>query len=710
MDDNARAIPWHVKNYRRNLVDMHIEAWDELFMASFDPQAYVDALVKGNVSCAMVYANSHAGYCYWPSPSGNMHPGLKGRDIFGEITRLCHERGIDVILYYSVIYDNWVYDGEPLWRLRRADGTTSREDGKGGVGSRYGLICPNAEDYRTFTDRQLKSLAERYRFESVFFDMTFWPAVCYCDHCQRRWADKGMGFMPRVIDWNDARWNAFQTAREDWLNEFAFFCTDAIKRYKPGVTVNHQFSSITQGWVRGVTEKHTDACDYVGGDFYAGATEQSLICKLFRSLTGSFEFHTTRCTDLSDHTTMKSPEHIELQSRIALAHGGAFLFIDAIDPEGTLNPDIYDRLSVILKGFQAYEPYIGGELIADAAILFDMNSKIDPADNGKHVTEGSGSVPHIDAVIGAAKALKESHIPYTVIGARNLKDAINKYRVIIVPDAIRLPDEAANDLRAYVNAGGRMYASGRTGLTNLRDVLGIDQHIGETAEPLTYMAPSSGAEILMSGASAKYPLTILSAQQLVKPLPGTTTLAAITLPYTNPSDPSRFSSIHSNPPGIPTEYPALLIRSQGAGRTIWAAGSIERRGERAHMDTFVDLVKALLYTMPSVPSVVVEAPPAVEAVCFRQEDGVLVNVLNVQPALPPVTAYGVKISVNLKNSKCVEKVVLLPEGQDVPFEEVPFEEIPSEKYGRYVSFEARPLRLFDMYKIITTESTGGTQC
>src|SRR5690554_161694 len=72
---------WYSSSYRRNLVDMHVEDWDESFMSRFDPVEYVQLLKRANVKSAMIYANSHVGYCYWPIESGKMHRGLKGRDI-----------------------------------------------------------------------------------------------------------------------------------------------------------------------------------------------------------------------------------------------------------------------------------------------------------------------------------------------------------------------------------------------------------------------------------------------------------------------------------------------------------------------------------------------------------------------------------------------------------------------------------------------------
>ncbi|MDR1599651.1 MAG: alpha-L-fucosidase [Oscillospiraceae bacterium] len=688
---------WHNTNYRRNLVDMHIEGWNPEFMASFDPEAYVDNLKRAGVTCAMVYANSHVGLCYWPSAFGNAHPGLKGRDIFGEVAGLCHKNGMDVILYYSVIYDNWAYDRNADWRLINAEGIASRQHKGGGSwtdrSGRYGLLCPNSQGYRGYIEAQLKDLAERYDFESVFFDMTFWPEVCYCPNCRGRFEREVGGGMPTVIDWSDDRWNAFQSRRELWLREFALFCSDTVKRHKPGVTANHQYSTITANWALGVTEGHTDACDYVGGDFYAGPTEQGIICKLFNSLCGSYEFHTSRCLSLHDHTTMKSPEMIHLQSRVALAHKGAFLFIDAVDPAGTLNPAVYDLVAPTFRGFARYEKYLGGEIAADVAVLFDTNSKMDYAENGKTaVGMAWKGYPHKDCMVGAAQALKERHIPYTVIGCRNIKNAIGRYKVIVLPGVLRLPDEAARDLKEYIRRGGAVYASGFSGLANLSDALGLED-LGETEQTVTYMAPTEKGVSIFAGATAEYPLTVMGRQRVVKALPGAEVYATITLPYTDPGDNSRFASIHSNPPGIPTGHPAMVVNHYGKGKTAYMAASIERRGEKAQSDAFIaaiDLLSGGSY------SVELDAPPAIEAIVFADQAMMNISLLNTQTTLPPVKAHGVRVAASLSGRR-VEDVLLLPDETPIPF---------TEQDGK-VSFEAPPLDLFCMIRVALRPGAGG---
>ena len=45
-----------------------------------------------------------------------------------------------------------------------------------------------------------------------------------------------------------------------------------------------------------------------------------------------------------------------------LANNGAFCFIDAIDPEGTLNRDFYVRMGELFQEMEKYEKYFRPQL------------------------------------------------------------------------------------------------------------------------------------------------------------------------------------------------------------------------------------------------------------------------------------------------------------------------------------------------------------
>ena len=80
--------------------------------------------------------------------------------------------------------------------------------------------------------------------------MTFWPGVCYCAPCRKRWADEIGGELPTTVNWLDEHWVAFARKREEWLGEFAAVCTSTVKQLKPNATVEHQSSTYPRSWSR----------------------------------------------------------------------------------------------------------------------------------------------------------------------------------------------------------------------------------------------------------------------------------------------------------------------------------------------------------------------------------------------------------------------------------------------------------------------------
>jgi len=660
---------WFEESYRRNLVDMHIPDWDERFLSEFDPQRYVEMLTLANVTSAMVYANSHVGNCYWPTKTGHMHKGLKGRDILGEIIDLCHQRNMDVIVYYSLIFNNWAYQNHSDWRIITIDGREAGEN------SRYGVCCPNSP-YRDFALAQIEELCKSYEFEGIFFDMTFWPAVCYCPHCRKRYALEVGGEPPTMIDWEDPKWVKFQRKREEWLTEFASLATSTVKRIRPEVTVEHQSSTCPANWQYGVTEELARQSDYLGGDFYGGSLQESFICKLFYNLTENmpFEFMTSRCPNLRDHTTIKSKELLKAQAYSTLTNSGAFLFIDAIDPVGTLNKSIYEEMGEIFRETKRYEKYSGGRLCQDIGIYFSFESKIDLADNGRKVSESSGKMPHLRAALGASKCLLSCHIPFGVITRKNLED-LSSYQVIILANVLMMDEEEAEALRKFVASGGSLYVSKYSSLMTkegekkedflLSDVLGIS-YLRETKEEVTYISPEEGGKKLFAGYSARYPLAISASQLKVKAREKAKALATIALPYTDPRDTARFASIHSNPPGIPTDYPSIVLNEYGKGKALYVATDLESVEQDAHRLIFTNLIK-MLSSKPF--SFEADAPESVEITLFHQEDKnrYLINLLNFQAELPNIPIEGMKIRIRL-DKKEPKRLMKLPGERELAYE------------------------------------------
>lgn len=512
---------------------------------------------------------------------------------------------------------------------------------------------------RDFIETQVKELCDAYDFEGIFFDMTYWPYICYCESCKQRYSKEVGGEMPTVADWKDPNWIRFQRKREEWLREFAAFATDVAHRYKPGVTVEHNSAVLVHPWTLGTTLGLTESNDYIGGDLYGGFLQQTFVCKLFKSITPNqpFEYMTSRCDpSLSDHTTLKSKEALKLHACLALAHGGAFLFIDAIEPDGSLNPKVYEIMGEVFGETSQYEPYLGGAMIQDVAVYYSLDSKMTFHKDHKPGYAGPLSYPHIDAALGATRILRENHIPFGVISRCNLIDT-QGYKVIVLPDVAFLSEEEATAIRDFVKNGGALLATGRSGASVLADVLGVDDR-GETQENTTYIAPTQNGRALLSGIDPRFPLCVFSRQRIVEPRDRGEVMATITLPYTSPDD-RQFVSIHSNPPGRSTEHPAVVYRRFGKGQVIWVAAAIEAYEQEPHRRAFADMVKALVGSDVSIEA---DAPGVVEVIAFHQPDDrrYLVALVNEQESLPAVPVYGARIRVHMRGNKPT-KAYLIPD-------------------------------------------------
>ncbi|MEM2342433.1 MAG: beta-galactosidase trimerization domain-containing protein [Candidatus Bathyarchaeia archaeon] len=656
---------WFKKVYRRNVVDMHIADWDENFLSEFNAKKYVEALALARVESTVVYATSHMGLCYYPTKIGAMHKGLRGRDILGEVIDLCHENGINVVVYYSLIFNVWAYDAHPDWRIIRADGKEAAEN------SRYGVCCPNSP-YRDFAIKQVEEICKNYDFEGIRFDMTFWPTVCYCKHCQEKYSEEVGGEIPRIVNWLDQKWVTFQRKREKWLIDFAALITSTVRRIKPEVTAEHQSSTYDKSWLLSVTQKLSEQCDFLQGDFYGGLLEESFACKLFHNLTKNkpCAFETSSNVSLTDHTTLKPKELLELEAYAAIANGAAFVFIDAINPDGTLNESVYYTMREIFEEIEKYEKYLGGEPIADAAIYFSTESKFDLADNGKNVMEASQKMPHLESALNVAESFIRNHIPFTVITKKNL-GSLSSYKVLVLPNVLMMDEEEAEAFREFVKNGGVLYASKHTSLIRkdgkmgdflLSDLFGVS-YLGETKESFTYISPIGKGEEVLLGYSSKYPLSIYGSQLKVEAREGAEVLGKIILPYTDPADTKHFASIHSNPPGKITNYPAIILNNYGKGRAIYITGDLER--VKYHQNTFIRLIR-LLY--PKSFSFESDAPGFVEMTLFDQKNHgrYIITLLNLIEECIPIRGINVKIALNGKKP---ERFLKLPEEKELNYKE-----------------------------------------
>lgn len=704
----ARKVEWPSATYRRLLVDTHVPDWDSL-MSNFDPADYVSTIAGAGFQSFMQYANSHVGLSLWRTQIGQMHAGMKGRDYFGEVMEEGRRHGLHRLAYYSLVFDDWAYQNHPDWRILPQDGYDKI------LYSRTGTVCPNSP-YRDHALACLRELVGKYDFEGIFLDMTFWPAVCYCPHCTQRFWREHQVEPPRTVDWKDPLWRSFQKAREQWMLDFAMTVTQTIKQTRP-VSVYQQFSTVMLPWQFAVSMEQNDASDFCGGDFYGGAAQFSLVCKIYWGLsrTRPFEFMTSRTRNINDFETTKPLESILVESLVPTLHSSACLLIDAIKPEGTLNHRAYEYLAQVNAEHDPYEPFLGGELLADVAIYYDKGSMYDPEESGKSTTEVAPAFafagpkrralefvdslnrrnpPHLDAVVGSARILREAHIPFGVVTNITL-DQLSRFRAVILPRVLEMTTEQADRFRKFVQEGGVLYASGPSSLSVpgdgeprylLEDVLGV-RYLGMLGSTMSYLTPADAEVNRLIWPQEN--LTFAGQMVQVRKQADAQVLATVTLPIVDPNVGytigTHFAQIWSNPPATtPGPDPGIVVNSYGKGKTIWVAAPIESRVESVYANLVVHLLQRVL---PKPYHFEVDANRAVEMTLFDQADKhrLLVGLLNMQAEVPTIPVGG-NVRVHLAPDRKVRRVLSLPEQKETPFKQA----------GPYIQFEAAPFKILKM--------------
>ena len=564
---------WYKTSYARLLIDNHISDDDPSFMTKFDPAGYVSLVKSAGIDAAMVYACCHNGNCYYPTNVGHMHANLHGRDIFGETVTLLRQSGITPVAYYTTIYHNHSARTHPEWRMQ--DITGAQHSG------RYWWSCPNSVDYREFTKAQISEIIA-YDVDGIFIDMTFWPIVCYCSNCRKRYLQETGLELPVTLDWRDPEWVCFQRFRQRTMASFTQEITDCIKSQR-NITVTYQSSLIIQGYMMGQNNGVADSSDYTSGDFYGGKFQHILGAKVLSAASKNhpYEFMTSRCVNLSDHTSMKSEAELRCEAATTLANGGAAFFIDAINPDGTLEPAVYERLGKVtasLTPFTLKLKELQPVISANTGIYLSMVSHIDEKLNGtpiKLLVDNPwqySTTPPVEELIGISTCLTQAHRSYRVV--RDDAD-LSELSALIINDARFMSVDEASRIRDFVREGGTLIATGLTSLYDLAgtptkdfllaDVLGVS-YVGQMSKRVNYLRIKAGLYLRQ--------ISGMISNNRPSPLVRATTanvLATLVEPMFDPDDHQHWASIHSNPPGQITEYAALTENQYGKGKCVYLA-------------------------------------------------------------------------------------------------------------------------------------------
>jgi hypothetical protein len=675
---NKNERPWYRKSFFRNLVDTHINNGDVSLLASCDPAAYARNMITAGVDTAYIYASNCLGLCLFPSKIGYRHQITEKRDLFGENLAACRAEGLGVVGYLNS-WSTEAYNLNPGWRVigvnnkGSRDGDADRSWPSEGHETRFGVCCVNSP-YRDYFFQLVRELCSGYKIDGLWIDMVgFWRSACYCESCKKLYREETGREIPRVVNWESREWVDYIHFKQRSVTRYARDIRSIAQEVSPGISVSLQSAGWRVGIRVGLETAYFVESDYLSGDFYGDLNAQAVDCKFLRGVTSNqpFEYMTSRCPNLYFHTMSKPISRLRQESYEAILHGGSFMFIDAIDPQGTMNPELYrtirpirDELaSIVSKDF--YE----GKFLSDTAVYINFASMPNPEDNGKSPDEMSDSYPLVRRLENIAAILRKSHIQFDIITDLRL-DRLGDYPVIILPGVRVLSKKETKAFEAYVRNGGRLYVSGFTGIVDepeaenptgsgslLRDEFVLSELMGVSwcgliDRSTVYIAGKERGR-LFSEEKIAYPYAADGPVPKLALKAGCKALAMFTLPISSHNDGNTFVNAISDPPWERTEYPALTENTYGVGRCVYSASHIE---DVSADETERFLINIMEYLLEGVGKIRIEAPECVELSVKKAEKEIRIALFNTCfPATrAPVSAISIKIA-SLDSTPSIEE-------------------------------------------------------
>lgn len=590
---------WYKKSYFRNLVDMHIPS-GEGNLEKFDAEKYAECMESAGVDTAYVYASNCLGLCLYPTEIGFRHSITAKRDIFGETVAALRRRGIGVVGYLN----SWCAEGarrHPDWQI-----VPSVDPPAGDIG-RFGQCCLNSP-YRKMLPAMTYEMVSKYDVDGLWVDMIgFFTSDCHCKWCREKYKKETGWDLPAKIDWQDENYLRYIQFKFDTVSSYAQEISAAARRAKPDISLSYQCARWRDSYVTGLGNDYFATMDYVSGDFYADRDRTDIVCRLLPNLSqdSPFEYMISRAHNLDYHTAIKDRSEILLQAYTAFLCGGSFLFIDAIDPDGGLNPELYRMMGDIKKELEPFFKTIDheAEVLRDVAVYINFDSYTQRDAEQQHTSELlKYSSVITEKLININKTFARAHIDYDILTEKNIGE-LSRYKVLVLPDLYRMKPSECEKIREFVAQGGRVYISGCTSALSsdgknvdhfmLEDVMGVRYKEYVDRIPV-YMAPTKAGQHLFEHFTEQYPAMFKKqAITVEKASDSAEVLATVTYPFTDLRNIHRYSSAISNPPSEKTDLPALVYHRYGKGACLYSAMPFEMSEVSCNYDIFAGLIHSL---------------------------------------------------------------------------------------------------------------------
>ena len=633
------SLPWYRRAYR----------WGQTNITEKDPIRYDIPWWREywkRTEVQAVIINAGGIVAYYPSrfPLHHQAEFLRGRDLFGELTKAAHDDGLFVMarMDSNRTADDF-FKAHPGWFTRDAEGRPYR------AADKY-ITCINSPYYDEYLPGVLREIIERSRPDG--FTDNSWAgmgreAICYCDNCVRKFRAQQGTALPRRADWDDPTYRAwiqwsYARRTEVWdLN-------NRVTRDAGGPDCI--WSGMNSGSVTAQARSFRDLedicsradivmLDHQRRDDDTGFQQNGDTGKRVHEMLGW-----DKLAPESMAMYESGPGYYRVASKpaaearmwmIAGIAGGIqpwWHYVGAYQEDRRM----FSTPGPVMAWCKANETYLVDRApIASVGLVWsqrntDFFGRDDPGDR-------------VDApYTGWMHALVRARIPYLPVHV----DAIGRYAgrlaTLILPNVAAISDAQAASIRAFVRNGGSLIVTGQTSLYDewgdprpdfaLADLIRCRRG---AAAPRLREGTRQGAQsehTYLRLSSERHP--VLSGFEETDILPYGGTLAALTVDNEAIVPLTFVPPFPTYPPETAwmreptTDIPGLVVSQHGRARVAFVPADIDRRYAREHLPDHARLLANLVrWTTPDLPFTV-EGTGLIDCHLYEQPGRLVLHLVN----------------------------------------------------------------------------------
>lgn len=413
----------------------------------FDAKDFAEKLSDAKVEYINFFARCNLGHSYYPTKVGIPHPYLKNKDIYGDLLRECHKKGIGVTAYLNASLCHAMADIHRDWNVLRQDGRIMNETADNHA---FRSMCYDSP-YGEHLLAEIKEILELYpETDGIFVDCFSFPPPCFCPVCMDNMKKENVNIHNKreVINYNERKkMRMAEKIRAIVPKDKKFIINSALRN---GTCIDGRTKLDTH------SEIECLVCDNIWGyDYFPVKVAYE------RNLFDNVVFMSGRFRDTwGDFGGIREISGLEYDMYLGLLNCAEVSIGDHLHPRGRMEKPLVDMVKKIYTDIEKTEKWTHkAKYISEIGILHPINYNLE--------YQIEDTPPHlsIDRLInsfkGCVRILAELKYQYDIID--DTMD-FDKFKVIILPDAMVLTENAAKKLEKYLDNGGKVISSGQSGL------------------------------------------------------------------------------------------------------------------------------------------------------------------------------------------------------------------------------------------------------